>query len=170
MTIRPLQVETPGDAERVIITRTFEAPRELVFACHAKAELVSRWLIGPPGWTMPVCELDFRVGGRFRYVWRKEDGAEFGVSGAFREIEAPERIVHTELFDEDWTGGETTVTQVFSEDGGVTTLTMTIVYSSRDARVAALQTGMIDGMEQSYRALDTRLAAAPGEAQSRGAA
>ena len=161
--IRPLQVETPGDAERVVITRTFDAPRALVFECHTKAELVSRWLIGPPGWTMPVCELDFRVGGRFRYVWRKEDGAEFGVGGTFREIATPARIVHTELFDEDWTGGETTVTQVFAEDGGLTTLTMTVVYSSREARVAALATGMTEGMEQSYQALDGQLAAAPEE-------
>ena len=154
---RALSVETPGDREAVI-TRAFDAPRELVFAAHTRPELVKRWLLGPPGWTMPVCDIDLRVGGKFRYVWRHEDGREMGVGGIFRELVPPQRIVHAELFDEDWTGGETLVTTVFVERGGKTTLTMTIVYASREAREGALRTGMTDGMAQSYDKLDTLLA------------
>ena len=102
----PCRFATPSDRE-VVITRAFDAPRELVFDCHTKPDLVRRWLLGPPGWTMPVCDIDLRVGGRYRYVWRGPDGEELGMGGIYRLIERPERIDTRELFDEDWTGGET---------------------------------------------------------------
>ena len=155
-----LQVTTPSDRE-IAMTRVFNAPRRLVFEAMTKPELVQRWLLGPPGWTMPVCEIDLRVGGRYRYVWRHADGKEMGMGGIHREIVVPERIVTTELFDEDWTGGETVVTSVFTEHAGRTTLTMTILYSSREARDGALRTGMTDGMESGYARLDELLATTP---------
>lgn len=142
----------------IFFTRQFNAPRDLVFDAHAKPELVRRWLLGPAGWTMPVCEIDFRVGGRYRYVWRNADGREMGMGGVYREIAAPERIVTTELFDEDWTGGETVGTMVLTEHGGKTTMSLTVQYSSREARDAALKTGMTDGMEAGYARLDDLLA------------
>lgn len=153
----PLQISTPSDRE-VVITRQFDAPRELVFDCHTKPDLVRRWLLGPPGWTMPVCDIDLRVGGRYRYVWHGPDGEEMGMGGTFRLIERPERIDTREQFDEDWTGGETFITTRFIEQGGRTTTTLTVLYSSKQAREGALATGMTDGMEMGYRNLDALLA------------
>jgi len=158
----PLKVTTPSDRE-ILITRAFDAPRSLVFDCMSKPELVRRWLLGPPGWTMPVCEIDFRVGGRFRYVWRRANGNELAMGGVYREIVRPERIVHTELFDEDWTGGETVGTSIFTEHGAKTALTMTILYTSKEARDGALRTGMTEGMTVSYDRLEALMASLPAE-------
>lgn len=154
----PLTITMKSDRE-VEITRSFDAGRELVFDCHTKPALVRRWLTGPPGWTLPVCDIDLKVGGRYRYVWRSPEGTDMGMGGVFREIARPERLVTTELFDEDWTGGETLVTTRFDESNGVTTVTMTVLYASREAREGALATGMTEGMEMSYRNLDALLAA-----------
>jgi uncharacterized protein YndB with AHSA1/START domain len=113
-----LNVTTLSDRE-ILIARAFDAPRSLVFDCMSKPELVKRWLLGPPGWTMPVCEIDFRVGGRYRYVWRHSDGNEMGMGGVYREIVRPERIVHTERFD--LRGREKRGTERYhSEQGGKT--------------------------------------------------
>ena len=152
-----LQVTAHGERE-IVFTRVFDAPRTLVFDAHSKPELVRRWLLGPPGWTMPVCEIDFRVGGRYRYVWRNADGREMGMEGSYREIKPPERIVSTALFDEDWTGGEAIGTMVLTEQGGKTTLTYTDLYSSREARDNVLKTPMTEGMEAGYARLDELLA------------
>ena len=152
----PLSVETPSDTQ-IVITRGFVAPPHLVYACYTQPSLIRRWLTGPDGWTMPVCDIDLRVGGRYRYVWRSPSGSDMGMGGVFREIVRPERLVTNELFDEDWTGGETTVTTVFSESDGATTSTMTILYASAAARESALATGMTEGMEMSYRNLDALL-------------
>src|SRR5712671_4166706 len=101
-----LTVTAPTDRE-IVMTRVFSAPRKLVFDAWTKPELVKRWLLGPPGWTMPVCEIDLRVGGKYRFEWRGQDGTVMGMGGVYREIVIPERIINTQLFDEDWTGGET---------------------------------------------------------------
>ncbi len=123
MTAMPLTegaaVKMSGD-RAVVLTRTFNAPRRLVFDAHTRPELVRRWLLGPPGWTMPVCEIDLRVGGRIRYVWRGPDGSGMGMSGTYREIVPPRRLVHTEIFDEDWSGGEMLVTTEFAEKADAT--------------------------------------------------
>lgn len=153
----PLTVTTPSDRE-VEITRVFDAPRKMVFDAFTKPDLVKRWLLGPPGWSMPVCEIDLKVGGKFRYEWRNQDGRSMGMGGVFRELAAPGRIVHTELFDEDWTGGETKVTTIFTEKAGKTTVAMTVLYASREARDGAMGTGMTRGMEDSYARLDEMFA------------
>lgn len=152
-----LKVTTPTDRE-IVVTRTFDAPRHLVFDCMTKPELVRRWLLGPPGWTMQVCEIDLRVGGRYRYVWRKTNGKEMGMGGVYREIVRPERIATAELFDEDGAGGETLVTAVLTEDGGTTTLTTTVLYSSKEARDGALGSGMTEGMSAGYDLLEELMA------------
>ena len=153
---RSLQVTTPSDRE-IVVVRDFEAPRRQVFDAFTKPDLVKRWLYGPEDWQMAVCEIDFQVGGAFRYVWRHTGGSEMGLSGVYREIVPPERIVHAELFDEDWTGGETVVTTIFAEQDGRTTVTITVFYSSREARDGALATPMAEGMEMSYARLDKLL-------------
>lgn len=152
-TAETLKVTTPTERE-VVMTRAFDAPRSLVFDALTQPELVQRWLLGPPGWTMPVCQIDLRVGGAYRYVWRKAGEKDMGMGGVFREIVRPERIVTTELFDEDWTGGETIVTTTLAEGGGKTTLTTTVRYSSNGARDSALKTGMTKGVAASYDRLD----------------
>jgi len=151
-----LIVTTPTDRE-IVMTRVFAAPRKLVFDAWTKPELVRRWLLGPPGWTMPVCEIDLRVGGAYRFEWLGQDGTVMGMGGLYREIVIPERIVNTQLFDQDWTGGETLGTLLLTEQGGKTTLTNKVMYSSREARDAALRTRMAEGVEAGYARLDELL-------------
>ncbi len=152
-----LKVSALNDRE-ILMTRLFDAPRGLVFDAFTKPKLIKRWLTGPDGWSMPVCEVDLKVGGRLRYVWRHQDGTGMGLSGTFSEIKRPDRIVHTELFDEDWTGGEALVTTDFIEQGGQTLLRQTIVYASRAARDAVIRSPMESGMAKSYDRLDELLA------------
>ncbi|MCI0403922.1 MAG: SRPBCC domain-containing protein, partial [Acidobacteria bacterium] len=124
---KTLQVTAQGDRE-IVMTRVFDAPPRLVFDAHTKPELVKRWLLGPPGWSMLVCEIDLRVDGKYRYVWRRDsDGKEMACGGVFREIARPERIVHTESFDDPWYPGEALVTTLLAEQGGKTTLTQTML-------------------------------------------
>jgi uncharacterized protein YndB with AHSA1/START domain len=150
---------TPSDRE-VQVTRLFDAPPTLVFKALTTPDLLMRWMHGPHGWTLAVCEIDLRVGGAFRYVWRKANGREMGMTGVFRDITPPTRIVNTEVFDEDWTGGETVVTNVLSERGAGTLLTVTVLYVSKAARDAALETNFVTGMELGYNALAEALTGA----------
>jgi uncharacterized protein YndB with AHSA1/START domain len=145
---------TPTDRE-VVVTRVVDAPRKVVFAAHTEPRHLQRWLLGPEGWTMPVCEFDARPGGAWRYVWRKADGSEMAMSGIVREFAPPERVVHTERWGPEWP--ETVNTTVFTESEGRTTITLTIAYPSKEARDAAIQTGMKGGMDQSYDRLDVLL-------------
>ena len=154
-----LQITTPSDRD-VAMTRVFDAPRRLVFDAFTKPELIKRWLGVRAGWTMPVCEVDLRVGGAYRYVWRGAKGQDMGMGGVFREIEAPERIVATEKFDESWYPGEAVDTTVFVEQGGKTTVTTTVRYESKDARDAVLKTPMATGVAESYDKLAELLASA----------
>jgi len=158
-----LKVTTPSDRE-IVMTRSFDAPRSLVFDAYTKPELVKRWLLGPPGWTMPVCEIDLTIGGKYRYVWRNDsDGTEFGMGGVYREIVRPTRIVHTEVFND----SEALVTEVFGEQRGKTMLTTTMLLPSREARDAVIATGMADGVAQSYDRLDEVLASTATEEAGR---
>ncbi|PYO99179.1 MAG: ATPase [Gemmatimonadetes bacterium] len=157
-TAETLTVTTPSDRE-IVMTRVFNAPRRLVFDAHTKPELVKRWLLGPPGWSMPVCEIDLRVGGKYRYVWRRDsDGTQMGMGGVYREVLAPERIVTTERFDEAWYPGEGVGTLLLVERGGKTTLTNTMRYESRAARDGVLKSGMEKGVAESYDRLAELLA------------
>ena len=138
---------TPTDRE-VLITRVVDAPRRLVFDAYTKPEHLRHWMLGPEGWTMPVCELDLRPGGAWRYVWRRADGTELALHGVVREVTPPERFVCTESWGGDWP--ETLNTLTLSEQDGRTTIRQAVRYPSKQARDAALQTGMKDGVIRSY--------------------
>ncbi len=149
---KPVDVSTPSDRE-IRVARVFDAPARLVWDCHVKPELIRRWMLGPPGWSMPVCDVDLRVGGAYRYRWRSdEDGTEFGSSGVHREIVPFERIVTTERME--GFEGEAVNTLVFEETGGRTTAIMTMLFESKAARDGALATGMSDGMAMGYDRMD----------------
>lgn len=153
-----LQVTTPTDRE-IVMTRVFHAPRDLVFDAWTKPELLRRWLGVRNGWTFAVCEVDLRVGGAYRWVWRGPEGHEMGMGGVYREIERPERLVSTEKFDDAWYPGEALDTLELSEQDGRTTCTTTVRYESREARDAVLQnSGFASGVEESYVELDRVLA------------
>jgi uncharacterized protein YndB with AHSA1/START domain len=153
-----LQITTLSERE-ILITRSFNASRDLVYEAITRPELIKRWLGVRAGWTMPVCEMDLRPGGAYRWVWRQEsDGTEMGVSGVFREVDPPRRIVHTERFDEAWYPGEGQVTIELVEAGGSTTLRMTLLYESREARDAVLSSPMDEGLAEGYDQLAELLA------------
>lgn len=161
--IRPAEVFLPSDTE-VRVTRSFKAPRALVWQAHTEPKLLQRWMAGYPGWSMPVCEMDVRVGGRYRWRWRSdENGAEFGFFGEFQEVDAPATLTQVEYFDGGDAGDVTGAMPAnnpsinrttFSETDGITTLVVLIDYGSKAARDAAISTGMTDGMEFSYARLD----------------
>ncbi len=148
-----VRVSASGERE-LIISRSFNAPRQLVWDAHTRPELVKRWLFGPDGWSLAVCDIDLRVGGKYRYVWKHAKGHEMGMGGVYREIRAPERIVQTEKFDDPWYPGEGVGTLVLTESSGVTTLTQTMLYESRDARDAVVRSPMESGLSQGYDRLD----------------
>lgn len=151
-----LEVTTPSERE-IAMTRVFEAPRNLVFDAWTKPELLKRWLGVRNGWSLAVCEIDLRVGGAYRYVWRGPDGAEMGMGGVYREIVPPERLVATESFDDAWYPGQALDTIVLVEHGGKTTATTTVHYESREARDAVLQSDMDRGVAESYDKLAEHL-------------
>jgi uncharacterized protein YndB with AHSA1/START domain len=148
-----LNVTAHGDRE-IVMSRVFNAPRHLVWDAFTRPELVKRWLLGPDGWSMPVCEIDLRVGGSYRYVWRHTDGREMGMGGVYREIEIPERVVATEKFDEAWYPGEAVGTLLLVEQSGRTTVTQTMLYDSRQTRDAVLKSPMETGVAVSYDRLE----------------
>lgn len=154
-----LHLMTHGDRE-IVMTRLFDAARERVFACWTEPERLKHWLTGPPGWVLAVCEADLRPGGRYHYVWRAGDGGELSMGGVYYEFLAPERIVCTQLHDQDWTGGETVGTLVLTEQDGKTLTTNTLRYATPAARDAALGGGMEQGMGSSCERLDAMLAGA----------
>lgn len=151
-----VKVSTPSERE-VRVERVFDAPSQLVFDAHTKPELVVQWLYGPEEWPLAHCEIDFRVGGTYRYIWRNKEKGDMGLSGVYKEIIAPEKIVHTELFDDDWTDGEALVATLFREDGGRTTVTATVRYASQKTRDEVLKTGMIDGWTLCFNRLEKLL-------------
>ena len=144
----------PSDCE-IQVTRDFNAPRQLVFGAFTKPELVRQWLLGPDGWTMPVCEIDLRVGGAYRYIWlHAAKGIEMGMGGIFREVISPRLLVATETFDDAWYPGEALDTTIFAEESGVTKMTLTVLYQSKEARDMASKSGMELGMAAGYNRLE----------------
>lgn len=141
-----LAVTLPSDRE-IALTRVFDAPRQLVYDAFSKPEILKRWF-GPRGWSLVRCDVDARAGGGFRFVLRTPDGRELGMRGVYRELDPPERSVHTESFDD--FPGESQVTSVLTEHDGVTTLLVTILYPSEQARDAVLKSGMEHGAAESY--------------------
>lgn len=122
--IERLRITTPSSRE-VAMTRAFDAPRSLVFDALIRPELLERWLAAP-GRSLAVCEIDFRVGGAYHFVWRGPGKTDVGTRGVYREIVPPERIVNNEAW-EDWDAGEMLVTTQLAEVGGKTLLTSTVL-------------------------------------------
>jgi uncharacterized protein YndB with AHSA1/START domain len=163
-----VEVSLPSDTE-VRVTRSFHAPRKLVWQAHTEPQLVQRWMSGMPGWSMPTCEMDVRPGGKYRWRWRSDEGGkEFGFFGEYKEVEAPAKMTQEEYFDPGDVGGDVVGDMpvnnpamnrsIFTEKNGVTTVVVLMDYGSKAARDAAVSTGMTDGMEISYECLDTLLA------------
>ncbi len=152
-------VAEPG-GRTIVVVRTFGAPREAVFEAWTKPEHVSRWL-GRRGDVMTVCEVDLRVGGRWRYVWQLLEGGVMGMGGEYLEVEPPARLVSSEVFEgEDFEvmGGGTVNTVVFEDVEGGTRVTVTSEYESTEARDGALATGMEGGMNEGFERLAELLA------------
>ncbi len=153
---KPLSITTPSDRE-IEVRRSFDAPRDLVFDCWTIPALIKRWL-GFADWDFLTCEFDARVGGKWRFVTRSPDGYEMGSGGEVLEITRPEWIKTTELYDMDWTGGQTIVTNRLTDADGVTTSVVTILYPTTEARDGARATPMAEGMETGFKRLDELLA------------
>ncbi|SIO44766.1 Uncharacterized conserved protein YndB, AHSA1/START domain [Singulisphaera sp. GP187] len=155
-----LKVTTPTDRE-IVITREFNAPRELVWDTMTKPELIQRWLSGPTGWSMAACDNDPRVGGTFRWILRAPDGTEMALCGVYREVVPPERVVRTESceFGGVVQGGEQLATLSLTEASGKTTLTLTLLYPSKEARDGAVAAGAAD-LAAAYERVDEILAGA----------
>jgi uncharacterized protein YndB with AHSA1/START domain len=143
---------TPSDRQ-LVITRTFDAPRSLVWAAFTDPKHLPNWQTGPKGFTMPVCEIDLRPGGSWHYVWRNAQGREFGATGTYREVTPQERIVTVTSKN----GEENTSTTVFTEHDGRTTVTVTMLFASKASRDQALPYAE-RGTASSYARLDGYLA------------
>ncbi len=152
-----VKVKAKGDRE-FVITRRFQAPRELVFDAMTKPALIKKWLNGPPGWSMTACKVDLRVGGKFRYVWKNQSGQGMALGGVYKEIKRPERLVNTELFDDPWYEGDALSTTVLTEKNGVTLMTITARYESKKVRDGILASPMEGGLEFSYQQLEELVA------------
>lgn len=152
-----LQVNPNGDRE-IVMSRVFDAPRELVFEAWTKPEFLKRWLLGPPGWEMVVCDVDNSPGGITRFGWRNADGQEMGMRMTGVEFVPPERIVAIERFDQPWYPGEARSTLTFTERDGRTTVTTTVRYDSAATRDMVLKSGMATGVAASYDRLEEVLA------------
>jgi uncharacterized protein YndB with AHSA1/START domain len=156
-----LKVTASGDRE-IVLTRDFDAPRALVWDAMSRPELLRRWLVGPPGWELTTYEDEQRVGGRFRWEWSGPEGAGIAMSGTYREIVAPERCVRTETFESARLPpmGEQLATLVLADRGEQSTLTLTVLYPSKEARDGALAGGMDKGLAAGYDRLEEILAGA----------
>ena len=168
-----LQVATPSDTT-ILFTRSFNAPRALVWDAMVRPDLVQRWMFCPPGWSWAECAMDVRVGGKFRWAWKGVDGRlALSIWGEYREVLPPARVVHTERMEmgpgagacgpeggsaEPW---ELLAALDLVEKNNVTTMTMTLTFSSRQARDMAMASGMEHGMEAGYQTLDGLLSQSP---------
>ena len=161
MNASTLTITTPSDRE-IAMTRVFAAPARLVYDAHTKPELLKRWLGVFGGWSLSTCEIDLRVGGKYRWVWSKASGTEMGMDGTYQELVTNARIVATEAFDNPWYEGQCLVTTEFVETDGKTTLTATMRYGSKEIRDGVLKSPMETGIVASYDKLAALLADSTG--------
>lgn len=147
-----LTITTPDDRS-IVMTRSFTAPRELVFDAHTKPELVMQWMGVSVGFAWETCEIDLRVGGRYRYVWVRGD-FRMGMGGEYLEVDIPKHIKSNEKFDQAWYEGECIGTLDFIEINNVTTVTMTLLYDTKAIRDAVIQSPMDKGISAGYDILE----------------
>lgn len=148
-----LILETEGD-RFVVVKRYFAAPPEAVYRAHTEPELVQQWMLGPEGWTMPVCLMETKPGGKIRYEWSDGKGNGFYLTGEYIELDPPHRIVHVERMHLPDPTPDNHVESTFTKQGEGTLLTMRMTLPSAKVRAAMLATGMEHGMEASYQRLE----------------
>ncbi|HSU65546.1 MAG TPA: SRPBCC domain-containing protein [Tepidisphaeraceae bacterium] len=148
-----MTLKTEGDTH-VVVTRKFAAPPEAVFRAHTDPELIQKWMLGPDGWTMPVCISEARPGGKMRYEWSNGKGGGFYLTGECLEIEPPRRIVHVERMHLPDATPDNHVVTTFDPDGNGTLMTMRMTLPDAATRTQMLATGMEHGMEASYVRLE----------------
>lgn len=149
-----LKLDLDGDTG-MIGTRRFAAPPQRVYDAHLQPDLIRQWMLGPDGWTMPVCESDPVPGGKIDFRWRGPDGAEFRASGHYIALDPPHRIEHVERFHMPDPTPDNHCVTTLEPDGTGTLLTIRMSLPDKEARDALLATGMTEGMEQSYARLDS---------------
>jgi len=148
-----MTLKTEGDTH-ILVTRRFAATPEAVYRAHTDPELIKQWLLGPPGWSMPVCISEARPGGRMRYEWSNGKGAGFHLTGEYLELDPSSRIVHVErMYLPDQTPDNHVETR-FEPDGEGTLMTMRMTLPDEQTRATMLATGMEHGMEASYVRLE----------------
>jgi len=148
-----MTLKTEGDT-RIVVERRFAAPPEAVFRAHTEPELIQKWLLGPEGWTMPVCISDARPGGKIRYEWANGNGGGFYLTGEYLELEPYRRIVHVERMHLPGPTPDNHVETRFDADGAGTLMTVSMTLPDVQTRAAMLSTGMERGMEASYVRLE----------------
>lgn len=159
--ITGLTISTPTDTT-IVLTRRFNAPRRLVWEATLTPDKMRRWMLPPPGWTLTRCECDPREGGALRLAWKNDEADPImTLEGVFTEVVPYERIVHTETMalGTGQTVGSLVEQHAFVEEGSVTLMRITQTYESKEARDAAISSGMDQGMEACYAQLDAVLAA-----------
>ncbi len=160
MSTAGLKVTTPTDTT-IVMTRSFSAPRRLVWEAMTDPAKLRRWFFAPPGWVMTVCEFQPRVGGKYRWVWKNEHAdPAMTISGTMTEVVPHERIVHTQTMEMSQCGpvGNFMVTLELTEMNGITHMRLTLAYGSKQDRDGALASGMEHGMEAGYKQVDAMLA------------
>ena len=151
-----LAMKTEGDTH-IIVTRRFAAPPEAVYRAHTDCKLLQKWLLGPDGWTMPVCINEAKPGGKFRYEWVNGKGHGFHITGEFIELQPHSRIVHVERMHLPDPTPDNHVETRFDPDGAGTLMTMRMTLPDAQTRATMLATGMERGMEASYARLETMI-------------
>ncbi|HEY6370810.1 MAG TPA: SRPBCC domain-containing protein [Candidatus Sulfotelmatobacter sp.] len=155
-TMTKLTLKTEGDTH-ILVTRHFAAPPEAVYRAHTDPKLVQQWMLGPEGWTMPVCENDARPGGKIRYEWKNSKGDGFFLTGEFLALKPYSKIVHVErMYLPDPTPDNHVETH-FEPDGTGTLMTVRMTLPDAQTRAAMLATGMERGMEASYVRLESMI-------------
>jgi uncharacterized protein YndB with AHSA1/START domain len=151
-----MTLHTEGD-RYVVVTRRFAAPPEAVYRAHTEPELIQKWMLGPDGWTMPVCVSDARPNGKLRFEWTDGKGSGFSLTGEYLELEPPRRIVHVERMHLPDPTPDNHIETKFEPDGAGTLMTMRMTLPDAEARDRMLATGMENGMEASYVRLESIL-------------
>jgi uncharacterized protein YndB with AHSA1/START domain len=151
--VSKLTIKTEGD-RFVVVTRRFAAPPEAVYRAHTEPALLQKWLLGPEGWTMPVCISELRPGGKIRFEWKGPDGSGFHLTGEYVALEPFSRIVHVERMHMPDPTPDNHVETRFDEDGAGTLLTLRMTLPDAETRTRMLETGMEHGMEASYARLE----------------
>jgi uncharacterized protein YndB with AHSA1/START domain len=155
--MRKLTLTTEGD-QHVIVTRRFAASPEAVYRAHTESKLILKWMLGPEGWTMPVCICDARSGGKFRYEWSNGKGGGFYITGEFIELVPYSRIVHVERMHLPNPTPDNHIETRFEAERNGTLMTMKMTLPDAEARAAMLSTGVEHGMEASYARFDSQVA------------